>query len=322
MSTGRPDRPRLVADIGGTNARLALVSPGSLTPDPLGQFATTDYGDLGELLNHALGQCDGPRPNTVVCAVASPVTGDEIAFTNAGWHFSTAATRRQLGLERLEVINDWVAQGWAIPALSPTDWRVIQSGEADITAPRIALGPGTGLGSALVIPCADGWQVFAAEGGHISVAPTTTREAEIVLTLQSRYGHCSAERMASGVGLEAVHAAICELDGDAGEALTAEAISAAARAGKPAAQETITLFASMLGSATGDILLATGARGGAYLGGGLIPALGDGFDWPTFTARLKDKGRFANYLAAIPVYQITHQAPALLGLARYLAEHP
>jgi len=318
MSTGHPDQPWLVADIGGTNTRVGLIDDKRQAPRTLCHLVTADYHDLAEMLSAAFAQHSGPQPRQVACALASPVSGDEVRLTNAGWQFSVAKTRAQLGLERLEVMNDWVAQGWAVTALGDDDLQTIQAGESVADAPRLALGPGTGLGSTLITPCNESWQVFAAEGGHISVAPTNAREAAIILELHRRYNHCSAERIASGTGLESVYSTLCHIDHRTDRTLDAAAIGQAAQTGDALAQEAVGMLARILGSATGDLMLATGARGGVYIGGGLIPALGPQFDWQAFLKRLQQKGRFAAYLRKIPIQQITHATPALLGLGRYL----
>jgi len=320
MSTGHPElTPRLIADIGGTNARFGLVEPDSLAPQPLITLPTRAFQDLGTLTEAALDAHEGPRPDSLACAVAGPIQGDEIRLLNAGWAFSVEATRQALGLSRLEVINDWEAQAWAIPALGACHLAPIQSGSAhQCTAPSLALGPGTGLGSALLVPTREDWQVFPTEGGHISFGPAGAREAEVVLAIQARFGHCSVERMASGTGLEAIHGALRQLDGDHSAPLDARQIADAAQAGDPVAEEAVDLLLNAIASATGDLALATGARGGVYLGGGLIPALGERFSATAFQARFQAKGRFRDWLAAIPVYRITHPQPALLGLSRYL----
>ena len=319
MSTGHPDTPpRLVADIGGTNARFALVPVGSNTPRPLVTLATRRFDGLEPLIQAALADLDGPRPREALLAIASPTGSDRIHLINAGWSFSIADARAALHLDRLEVVNDWVAQGWAIPALTGEDLACIQSGTSSPDAPRLALGPGTGLGSSLVVPTPAGWQIFPTEGGHMSFGPGNRREAEVVLAIQARFGHCSAERMASGIGLEAIHDALLAIDGKPSAKRDAQAIGAAAAAGDPVCGEAVTILLQAIASAAGDLALATGARGGVYIGGGLIPALGSAFEPERFRQRFTAKGRFEGYLARVSVYQIRHASPALLGLARYL----
>ena len=311
--------PVLVADIGGTNARAGLVTAPGREPGTVFSRPTAEFPGLADFLQAAMAQLGGGHaPSRVICAVASPLKDDTVRLTNAGWTFSISATRQTLGLDHLALVNDWVAQGWAVTRLSESHRVQHNAGHPAADAPLLALGPGTGLGSALITRLGSQWSVFATEGGHISLGITSRREAEIALYIHQRFGHCSAERVASGVGMEAVHDALRAIDGHPPRALSAEAIARKAVAGDPLCAEVLERFTAALGSAAGDLALATGARGGIYLGGGIIPALGDAFDWTCFLERFTAKGRFHDYLAAIPVYAIQHPAPALLGLSVYL----
>jgi len=321
MSTGQPEKSAwLLADVGGTNARVGLYHPGQGAPSLLFARPTGDFDDLAGLLRAAIQTCPQAHVRHAACAIASPVEADDIALTNAGWRFSIEQTRRRCELDSLEIINDWAAQGWAITRLRPTDLAQRSGGAPIPMTPELALGPGTGLGSALVVPADGRWQVFATEGGHISFGPQTPREAAVVTHINQRFGHCSAERMASGKGIETIDAATAAIDGRDGEPRDAYAIVAEAKAGDPTACETLTLFTHALASAAGDLALATGARGGVYIGGGLIPALGALFDWQAFHQRFIAKGRFGDYLNAIPVFSIEASHPALTGLAAYVEQ--
>ena len=321
MSTGQPEKSAwLLADVGGTNARVGLYHPGQGAPSLLFARPTGDFDDLAGLLRAAIQTCPQAHVRHAACAIASPVEADDIALTNAGWRFSIEQTRRRCELDSLEIINDWAAQGWAITRLRPTDLAQRSGGAPIPMTPKLALGPGTGLGSALVVPADGRWQVFATEGGHISFGPQTPREAAVVTHINQRFGHCSAERMASGKGIETIDAATAAIDGRDGEPRDAYAIVAEAKAGDPTACETLTLFTHALASAAGDLALATGARGGVYIGGGLIPALGALFDWQAFHQRFIAKGRFGDYLNAIPVFSIEASHPALTGLAAYVEQ--
>jgi glucokinase len=317
MSTTPPDRRTLlVADIGGTHARAGLVTRPGEAPARVVRHPTAAFEGLAAFLTAALEELsDHPRPTHAVCAVASPIDHDPIELTNAGWRFSPAAVAHAVGLERVSFVNDWVAQGWAVTRLDAADCQTIQTGSPDGSAPRLALGPGTGLGSALVVPCASGWQVFATEGGHITHAPQGRRERLVVDHIAQRFGHCSAERLASGIGLAAIHDALLAIEGEPPRHTSAQAIARAGLAGDPLCRETIERMTDALGSAAGNLALATGARGGLYVGGGVIPALGDAFDWSRFQTRFRAKGRFHDYLAGIPIRAINHPAAALLGLS-------
>ncbi len=308
---------RLIADIGATHARVAISHEPGVISTPVVRYRSADYPDLAALIAQALRELDSPPPQTAICALASPDTGDRIRLTNLAWDFSCQATRQALGLSRLSIVNDWVAQGYAIAHLPDGALHGVQHGKPIATAPRLALGPGTGLGTALITPTQVGWQVWNTQGGHISFAPQTDREAALVAYLTDRFGHCSGERMASGLGLGWVYAGLCALDGVPPQALAVEAphVTAKAQAGDPLSQEALALFTQAFGSIAGDLALACGARGGVYLGGGVLSALGATFDERAFAERFADKGRFAEYLQAIPITQIRHPHPALIGLA-------
>lgn len=315
MSTGHPNPLRLVADIGGTHTRIAIVSPPSPVRLAEWLFTTSDFHDLATPLRAALKEWSGPSPTEAFCAVASPLKDDFVALTNVGWSFSLAATQKTLGLTALTLVNDWVAQAWAVPHLRRDQRDTIAAGEEIAHAPILVLGPGTGLGSAALIPQQSSWQAIACEGGHISFSPDGSREAAIVEKIRDEFGHCSGERVASGIGIAAVYSAICALEGVLPISDSPERISTAALNGNPQANETMQLFSAALGSITGDLALALGARGGVYIGGGLIPALGPLFDQTRFYQRFLAKGRFRHYLSEIPIWQILPDDAAFIGLA-------
>lgn len=324
MATAHHGTPWLIADIGGTRSRFALADPGDGAIHHVRELATADFTDLATAANHYLdGLPTARRPRRALCAVAGPVTGDRIALTNGPWRFSTAQARDRLGLEGLEIVNDFVAQALAVPGLSRSECTPVNPGTAGTAAPIAVLGPGTGLGISVLVPCPDGGHhPVGGEGGHASFAPCDAREEAVARALRQRFGHCSAERVASGVGLTAVHDALAELDGAAPETLAPAAIIAAVDAGDTRAAETLTLFTRALASVAAGVALTTGAHGGVYLGGGILPRLGNHFDHATFMARFTAKGRMHDYLAGIPVWRIDAPLPALAGLARAVAERP
>ncbi|KAF0285852.1 hypothetical protein BA899_01380 [Spiribacter sp. SSL99] len=320
MSTTRPDnRPVLVADIGGTHARAGLVTEPGRAPARIFRRPTRSFNGLAGFLAAARDDlAPHPAPLRAVCAVASPLDDDPVELTNAGWRFSPQAVASDLGLAQVELLNDWVAQGWAVTALERRDQQVIHAGVPRTDSPRLALGPGTGLGSAVIVPCGTRWQVFASEGGHISFAPQTGRQQAIAEQISQRFGHCSAERLASGMGIEAIYRAIQAIDGGEPVLTTAEAIARAGMNGDRVGREVLEHMTDALGNVAGDLALATGARGGVYLGGGVIPALGAAFDWQRLRRAFLAKGRFGAYLAPVPMIAINHPSAALLGLSAYL----
>lgn len=315
MSTGHPSSLRLIADIGATNTRIAIAAPANPVPLAYWRYETKAFTDLKTPLQAALAQWSGPQPDEAICALASPVNGDEITLTNVGWSFSIQQTQQALNLDRLIVVNDWVAQAWAVTQLTGADCRELRGGVPNPRAPILVMGPGTGLGSAALIPHGKEWRAIACEGGHISFAPTNARESAIVRCIHGAHRHCSAERVASGLGISTIYAAICAVDAINPISEDPAAISVAAHQGNPQAKETFSLFSGALGSVVGDLALAIGARGGIYIGGGLLPAITTLFDQEAFLARSIAKGRFSNYLSRIPMWQIVSDNAALVGLA-------
>jgi glucokinase len=314
--------PRLLGDIGGTNARWAWQERERGPLLHLASYASTDYPSVRAVIERYLSDHALPRPAQVGFGIATPITGDAVRMTNHPWSFSIAELKAALGVEHCVVINDFAALAAALPAFAPGDLRRIGGGVAEPATPLAVLGPGTGLGVAGWVPGrtnASGGIVVAGEGGHVTLAATNAREAAVIGQLQQRYGHASAERALSGSGLVNLYEALCALDGVAAATLQPNQVSSRALAGAdPACVEALHLFAAFLGSVAGNLALTFGARGGVYLGGGIVPRLGPAFDALPFRARFDAKGRFRVYLERIPTWVITAAAPGLLGAASAL----
>ncbi|RJS93097.1 glucokinase [Salinisphaera sp. Q1T1-3] len=313
---GDPDSSwRLIADIGGTHARFALAD------------------DYGALQSHETLECeafDGPaeaaraylsRQNVnsiraAAFAVATAVYTDHIAFTNrASWSFSIRELGNQLGVQQFRVINDFTALALSIPRLD-REWLVPVSGHGtrDFDAPLAVIGPGTGLGVSGVIPTRHGWQALAGEGGHTTLAPATEREVELLAILTRRFGHVSSERVLSGPGLSNLYQANCELSGLPPEDLKPADITERALSGECDICTTVVDdFFAMLGTATANLVLTLGARGGAYIGGGIVPRLADRIGHSRFRERFEEHGRLTDYLKDVPCYIVTAEYPALQG---------
>ena len=309
----------LVADIGGTNARFARVdAQGRLYGER--SLACAEFPDLVTAATAYLASSSGPRPKQAAVAVATPVSGDWIQFTNSAWSFSTDATRQALDLERLLILNDFTALALALPLLGAAERRAVGGGVALADAPIGLIGPGTGLGVSGLIWSGQRWLPLQTEGGHVSFAATSEREWALSRVLQRRFGHASLERLLSGPGLVNLYTALAELDGEPAPALQPAQITAHGLAATcPRCREVLDLFCAALGTAAGNLALTLGARGGVYIGGGIVPRLGDFFDRSAFRTRFEAKGRFSAYLAAIPSWVITAENPALRGVAAALA---
>ncbi|MES3025600.1 MAG: glucokinase [Pseudomonadota bacterium] len=314
---------RLLGDVGGTNARFAWQDGDGAPLRDIATIPTADHPSIAAALAHYLHGLERAAPPWCAIGIANPITGDHVQMTNSHWSFSIEAVRRELGFERLVVINDFTALALALPDLAPADLRQLGGGAPVAHAPLALVGPGTGLGVSGLVPRGEAgrWVALEGEGGHVTLAATNAREAAVLGVLRDRFGHASAERAVSGQGLEALHAALCALDGAAENVpLTAAEVSRGALAASdPRCVEALDLFCAFLGNVAGNLALTLGARGGVYIGGGIVPRLGEVFTRSRFRECFEDKGRFRGYLAAIPVYVIhTEVSPALLGAARAL----
>ena len=308
----------LVADIGGTHARFGLATPTAV--EAVATLRCAEFASLTEAARAYLGDVEGPAPSQAAFAVAGPVQGDEVRMTNHVWRISIAAVRQELGLDRLEVLNDFAALAMAVPALSADDLREIKPGEVLARSPKAILGPGTGLGVAALVPAGDGWTALHTEGGHRDLAAQTEREWQVVRHLRERFEHVSVERVLSGPGLVNLYEALSRLSDEEPQSLTPAAVVAGARDGSsPACAEAVRLFSGWLGAMASDLALTLGAFGGVYLGGGILPKMGRVFDADRFCERFLAKGRFREYLRPVPVNVIVRPHATLLGAARALA---
>jgi glucokinase len=325
----------LVADIGGTNARFARADADCRPLDER-TLAVAGFASIVEAVEHYLADTGGERPLRAGFAVATPIIGDHIKLTNGRWDFSIEQTRAALRLQELRILNDFTALAWSLPLLDPHDMHPVGGGAAVANAPRALIGPGTGLGMSGLLSSPGGFVPVEGEGGHASFSPADDREAAILAVARRAYPHVSAERLVSGTGLPLLLSAVAEVDrlpmprrwppppdGEAaagGGPSPPSIIEAALAEADPLCVATLNTFCAMLGTAAGNLALTLGARGGVYIGGGIVPRLGEFFDRSPFRQRFESKGRFSAYLAAIPTFVIEASNPALAGVARALAE--
>ena len=306
----------LIADIGGTNTRCAIARPGG-TVERLETFRNREFPGLDRLLASYLGTLPpGQRPDEAVIAIAAPIRGDEIHMVNINWEFSISALARTLALKRVTPLNDFAALAYALPVLGPEDLRQVGGGKAMAGAPKVVVGPGTGLGTAGLVNIAGRWQAITGEGGHVTMAPSNEREAWIIALGRERFGHCSAERLISGPGLAFVYGAL-----NSGTTLAPDEVGARIEAGEAAAMEALDVFFQLLGTVASNLALTFAAFGGVYIGGGITPRYVAQFLTSGFRPRFEDKGRHRPFLADIPSWVITADQPALRGLAAYAEAH-
>lgn len=312
--------PRLLADIGGTHARLAIARGPAAIEDlrvlPCAQFAT-----LYLAIRNYLASVGEPRLRHGALAIACPVDGDAVRMTNHPWRFSIERLRTMLDMETLLVTNDFAAIAMTAPSLTEGEREPIGGGEREPFEPLCVIGPGTGLGVAGLVHCANGWTVVASEGGHGTFSPADPVEADLLRYAWTELDHVSSERLVSGPGIALIHRGLRALGGLPAQALDVDEIVRRARDGEcPLCAQTLSRFSAMLGTFAANAALTFGARGGVYIAGGVVRRLGDRFDRALFRERFEAKGRFQAYLARIPTLLITREYPALHGLSAMLAE--
>jgi glucokinase len=308
----------LIADIGATNTRCALVDDKGRVLSPE-KFENADFTGIEPLLRAYLdNRRASDRPRRAALAIAAPIQGDDVRMLNIDWGISQTALKENLGLSRLIVVNDFVAVAWSLPTLGPDGRRQIGGGAAATGAALATLGPGSGLGVASLVPATDGWTAVSSEGGHVTMAAATPEEAELVEQTRKLTGHCSAERLLSGPGLERLYTLLSERAGRGTPTITAPDVAGLARQREPLARKTVDIFFAFLGTAAANLALTVGARGGVYIAGGIVPKLGDLIDSSPFRSRFVDMGRYRDYMEAIPTFVITEVHPAFRGLRSLL----
>lgn len=308
----------LIADIGATNSRCALLDDRGLVVSAEAFQNEAFEGLEGVLRVYLDRRRASDRPRRAALAVAAPVFGDDVQMLNIGWGFSQADLRDELGFSRLTVVNDFAAVAWSLPSLGPQDRHQVGGGEPMTRMPLAVVGPGTGLGVATLVPTADTWTAVSGEGGHVTLAATTQEEAAVIERIRNDTGHCSAERVLSGPGLVRLYAALGKIAGREIVAVTPTDVTALAKKGEPLATKTLTMFFSLLGTTAGNLALTIGARGGVFIGAGIVPQLIRELEASPFRERFVAKGRYRDYMDRIPTYVITEPQAAFRGLRKLL----
>ena len=315
--------PRLLGDVGGTNARFGWQANAHSGIEHVLVLPCAAHETLEAAIRTYLELKSLPMPRAGALGIANPITGDVIRMTNHHWSFSISEMQRSLGLQQLNVINDYTALALALPSIATDNLVQVGGTVAEAYAPKALIGAGTGLGVSGLMPtdANDHWVAIAGEGGHVTLAAQTESEYRVIELIRQRYGHVSAERVLSGQGLVDLYLALRQMQKQqpVDVAGAAEITAWALQDKDPLALQSIDMFAGFLGSVTGDLALTLGARGGVYLGGGIVPRWLGWFETSQFRERFEAKGRFNAYLKDIPVWVINAvESPALLGAARSL----
>jgi glucokinase len=321
----------LAGDVGGTNARLALVdvSPTRATILDRQDFPSPKYPGLAEIVTEYLGKVGG-QPTNACFGVPCPVVDGVCKLTNLSWTLELGSFRKQTGLKDALLINDFAAVGHAIPLLGPEDVIPIRVGKPEPKSAIAILGAGTGLGQGALVWDGVRYRVVASEGGHADFAPRTEEEMSLLRFLLTQFKRVSWERLVSGPGLVNIYhflvasgyapesaAVKAEMEsGDPGAVITTRAMAGT----DPICDHALDLFASIYGAQAGNLALIYRALGGVYLAGGITPRIASRLTRGEFMAAFGNKGRLSRMLEPVPVNIIVHSAPGILGAARLAAD--
>jgi glucokinase len=310
--------PILIGDIGGTNARFAVImDAGSEAGEPQ-IVQTANFPTIDDAIRSTVIDRLSVQPRSAVIAVAGPVNGDAIPLTNCPWVVRPNGMFASVGLHDIVILNDFEAQALAVVALDDEYLEQIGGGAPEPNAGRVVLGPGTGLGVAGLIHSGGKWIPVPGEGGHMDIGPRTPRDYQIFPHIETIEGRVSGEQILCGRGLVNTYRAVARADGKTSRFTTpAEVTKAALDKTDATAEEALALFVTCLGRTAGDLALVFKSRGGVFLTGGIaqkiVPALKAG----NFRATFEDKAPHSEWMATIPAYVITHPLAALSGLAAY-----
>ena len=309
----------LVADIGGTNARFAIArgdSTHGFRLENIQRLKNQDFANLEDAAQTYIESCTGDRPQRGCVAVAGPVGSGVIQLTNSSWCFEPHALAQKLGLDGLVAVNDFAAQARGAPLAPAEDRIVIKQATPEPSAPCAVLGPGTGLGLGLLVPRANGLIVVATEGGHAAFAPRSEEQHAVARILSELYGFVSWERLLSGAGLVNIDRALCHLQGQPEPDRRPEEITKEALADSDSqSKRVVDFFCAVLGGYAGDVAAMSGARGGVYLGGGILPKIRPLLEASAFDPAFSERGPMTGYTSDIPVWLILSEAAPLLGAA-------
>lgn len=319
VTTGRDafEYPVLVGDIGGTNARFALVDSPSGQARNFPSVQTADFANIDDAIRASVLDT-GARPATLILAIAGPVAGDEIALTNCPWVVRPNTIIRGLGFHEVLVLNDFEAQALAVVALGKEHLHQIGGEEPVEDAARVVLGPGTGLGVAGLVQYRGIWIPVPGEGGHMDIGPRTPRDFEVFPHIEKIEGRISGEQMLCGRGLVNCYRSVAVADGVAPVFTQPSQVTAAGLGAEDKqAVEALDLFVTCLGRTAGDLALVFMAKGGVYLTGGIaqkiVPTLAKG----KFRDAFEDKAPHSKWIARVPVFVMTHPLAAVEGLAEF-----
>jgi len=311
------DKTLLIGDIGGTNARFAMVDPEHFGFSDAMTLQCDDHASADDAIRHYIGELSAEAPDVICLAVAGPVVGSTVQVTNNHWALDAESIATDFATESVKLLNDFEAVAYSIPHLRAEDTVVIGLPDQKPTLEddfNIAiLGPGTGLGTAGLIRRGQAVIPIVAEGGHVGFAPNSRLQVEILNSLRSEFDRVSVEHLLSGPGIENIYRALALIHGEQRDPLSAEEIFASDDDSRAA--ETTQVFFEILGQVAGDLALVLGAADGVYIAGGITKRYPELLQASGFRNAFVDKDDYRSLMERIPTLLITHDEPGLLGAA-------
>ncbi len=318
-----------VADIGGTNARLAIASTldneKHFVLKHTKQYLCSDFDNFTDLLHEYYSEIQHLPPFGCI-AVAGPVHDGKVSMTNLNWQLDEKDIENAFPFQTFKIINDFESLSMSLDCLPDTALLTVKQSTPSSTRVRAVIGAGTGLGVAALLSSQDNTYSLPSEGGHVEISPRTNREHAVVDVLREKHGYVSAEDLLSGMGIGNIYQSLQLLDQistpfntSSQSILPAEISERAIKNSDPLAVETMTIFFALLGSLCGNVVLTYGAKGGLYLGGGILPKVFPLLDGSDFLTRFHEKGKMSHYLEDVPIYLIQHPYPSLIGAAAHLS---
>ncbi|GBL03334.1 glucokinase [Glaciecola sp. KUL10] len=310
---------RFIADVGGTNIRLALVENGRISL--IKKYLCTEFDTIADAILFFQNECTDTGFTEGCIGIACPVNNDLVKMTNHTWEFSKSALQTQLGLDALHVINDFTAVAHSLPTLNHNQVIAVGQGKAKDKGNIAVFGPGTGLGVEHLTWTSKGWQTLDGEGGHVDFAPTDENGLIVWQYLQNKFGRASAEEVLSGRGIVNIYNALAEAKGMEKQFSDPADISEnAINNSDQLCVETAQQFCRVMGSFAGNLALNLCTTGGVFIGGGIVSKLGKFFVNSDFRAYFEAKGDFKEYVKDIPTYVIDEPDHGLLGALAFLLQ--
>lgn len=309
--------PVLFADIGGTNARFAVLSDAHAELRHFETVQASAYRNVDDAIADAVIDRTAIRPRSLVFAVAAPIGPERTPLTNSHWVVEPRRLIQTFDLDHVLLFNDFEALALALPGLGPDDLMAIGGSLPPGDGTKVVVGPGTGLGAAGLVHAAHTWVPVPGEGGHIDLAPVTDRDIEIWPHVERQGDRVTGETLICGSGILRLYRAVCAADGVAPAFASPAEITAAAEEADARAVETLELFAVHLGRIAGNLALTFLSRGGVYLAGGIAPRIAGVLASGGFRAAFEDKYPHETLMGGIATAIVTHDRPALAGMVDF-----